>query len=102
MITPYAHLPRLDSVSPGTASELIYLSQHVLGVIDRALKPDGYNLGMNLGEIAGAGVPGHVHQHVVPRWAGDTNFMPAVGETKVMSETLERTYDKLRAAWEPT
>ncbi len=99
MVTPYAHVARLDQLAPGVAAELMYLSQHSLGALERALHPDGFNLGMNLGKIAGAGVESHVHQHIVPRWAGDTNFMPVVGQTKVMPESLEQTFDKVLAAW---
>lgn len=99
MVAPYAHVARFDALPPGVASELTYLSQYAIGVVERALRPDAFNLGMNLGKVAGAGVEAHVHQHVVPRWSGDTNFMPLVGQTKVMPETLEQTYDKLLAAW---
>ena len=65
-----------------------------------ALSPDGFNLGMNLGQVAGAGVADHLHQHLVPRWSGDTNFMPVLGDVKVMSEHIRVTYDKLRAAFD--
>lgn len=99
MVTPYAHVARFNELPPGVAAELTYLTQHALGTIERALRPEGFNLGMNLGKVAGAGVDSHVHQHVVPRWGGDTNFMPIVGQTKVMPETLEQTYEKLLAAW---
>ena len=67
-------------------------------VLEKALQPDGFNIGINLGRVAGAGVPGHVHQHIVPRWNGDTNFMPAVGDLKVMPQALEELYDRLQKA----
>jgi ATP adenylyltransferase len=69
-------------------------------VLQQEFTPDGYNIGMNLGTAAGAGIPGHVHFHIVPRWDGDTNFMPVTGDVKVLPETLVQTHDRLVAAWE--
>ncbi|HYO48477.1 MAG TPA: HIT domain-containing protein [Chloroflexia bacterium] len=96
MIVPYRHTADLPSLDRETVAEMMALAQRMVRVIGAEYKPEGYNLGMNLGTIAGAGVAEHLHMHVVPRWAGDTNFMPVVGSTKVIPELLERTYDRLR------
>ncbi len=98
MIVSYAHVPDLQSCDPETLAEMMLLAQRAEGALVAAYKPDGFNLGMNLGRSAGAGVAGHVHLHVVPRWIGDTNFMTAVGETRVEPEDLRTTYEKLRKA----
>ncbi|HEX9988944.1 MAG TPA: HIT domain-containing protein [Chloroflexia bacterium] len=96
MVVPYRHTADLPGLDSETVGEMMALAQRMVRVIGVEYKPEGYNLGMNLGTIAGAGVAEHLHMHVVPRWAGDTNFMPVVGSTKVMPELLERTYDRLR------
>jgi len=95
MIVPYQHTSDILTLSPETAAELwegVCLCKQVL---TQAFKPDGFNVGMNLGRTAGAGIDQHVHMHIVPRWNGDTNFMPVVGETKVISQGIEETYDQL-------
>ncbi|MBF6611962.1 MAG: HIT domain-containing protein [Chloroflexi bacterium] len=97
MVVPYLHTADFAGLDAGTTSELMRLVQRMLSVITAEYKPEGYNTGMNLGRVAGAGVADHVHMHIVPRWAGDTNFMPVVGATKVMPELLETTYDRLKA-----
>ena len=98
MIVPYAHIADLSACDPATLSEMMQLARRVQIALSSAYKPDGYNLGMNLGRCAGAGVTGHLHLHVLPRWAGDTNFMTVTGETRVHPEDLSTTYEKLRAA----
>lgn len=95
LIAPYQHTGNLVTLAPDIASEMMRSTQTALGALEREYHPDAFNVGMNLGAAAGAGVPDHLHTHVVPRWNGDTNFMPVLGSTKVMPETLEQTYDRL-------
>jgi ATP adenylyltransferase len=95
MIAPYAHTGDLVGLDSSIAQEMMALTQRSVGVLQQVYRPEGFNIGMNLGKPAGAGVPDHLHIHVVPRWTGDTNFMPIVGGTKVLPETLEQTYDRL-------
>lgn len=96
MVVPYVHTSDFTSLDTEAVGELMALVQRMLAAIKNEYKPEGFNLGMNIGKIAGAGVADHVHMHVVPRWGGDTNFMPVVGATKVMPELLETTYDRLK------
>jgi ATP adenylyltransferase len=96
LIAPSRHTSELAELSAPECTEMMGLLQCALRVLDAAMGPQGYNLGMNLGAIAGAGLADHLHLHVVPRWQGDTNFMPVVGETKVMPELLTETWRKLR------
>ncbi len=96
MVAPCEHTGDYATLDPRTATELTELSQRSVSAIQRAYAPDAFNIGMNLGRPAGAGVPDHLHVHVVPRWSGDTNFMPIIADTKVMPESLEQTYDRLR------
>jgi ATP adenylyltransferase len=98
MIVPYAHVADLSAVDPEALSEMMRLAQRVETAFSKNYKPDGINLGMNLGRAAGAGVAGHVHLHVLPRWFGDSNFMTVTGETRVHPEDLKTTYQRLRAA----
>jgi ATP adenylyltransferase len=102
MVAPTAHLASLELLDVPTAQEVMALTQRSLRVLGAALHPDGFNIGINLGAAAGAGVADHVHQHVVPRWRGDTNFMPVLAEVKVMSEHIRTTYAKLRAGFDST
>jgi ATP adenylyltransferase len=95
MIAPYAHTGDLATLDTSVAQEMMSLTQRCVGVLQQAYRPQGFNIGMNLGKPAGAGVPDHLHVHVVPRWSGDTNFMPVVAETKVLPETLDQTYARL-------
>ena len=99
MIAPRAHLANLEELPPAAASELMGLTQRCLRVLRQVLSPQGFNLGINAGKIAGAGVADHVHQHVVPRWDGDTNFMPVIAETKILNESLAASYQELRAGF---
>jgi ATP adenylyltransferase len=96
LVAPYEHTGGFATLDPDTASELIHTVQHCVAVLEAEDQPHAFNIGMNLGKPAGAGVPDHLHQHIVPRWNGDTNFMPILGDTKVMPETLDQTYARLR------
>jgi len=98
MVVPYQHLDELRKLPCDAAQEMILLAQRLEDVLRSLYRPDGINLGMNLGEAAGAGVAGHIHLHVLPRWVGDTNFMTVVSETRVLPEALEVTWERLRAA----
>lgn len=98
MIVPYEHVGDLAAVDADTLSEMMLLAQRVKAALENGYHPEGYNLGMNLGRAAGAGVTGHLHLHVLPRWCGDSNFMTVTGETRVEPEDLATTYQKLRSA----
>jgi ATP adenylyltransferase len=101
MIVPYAHVAELNLCEPGTLEEMMELAQKMESVFRMVYRPDGMNLGMNLGRAAGAGVAGHLHLHVLPRWFGDSNFMTVTGETRVHPEELGTTYQKLKNALHP-
>jgi ATP adenylyltransferase len=98
MVAPFRHVPDLDGLTGNELTELIQLVKRSMKVQRKALNPDGFNVGMNVGKVAGAGVKDHVHVHVVPRWEGDTNFMPLTADTRVIPELLQSTYEKLLAA----
>jgi len=99
MVVPYRHVPSYEDLSAAETLELAELTQHALRAIRHASGAQGFNVGMNLGGVAGAGIAAHLHQHVVPRWGGDTNFMPVVGHTKVLPELLPETRELLARAW---
>ena len=99
MIAPYAHVATIEEASEETLADLMALTRRAAGALRSAYRPQGLNIGMNVGECAGAGVAGHIHMHVLPRWFGDTNFMTAVGETRVMPEDLRTTWQKLRDSY---
>lgn len=98
MVVPYAHISDLAAADPEVLSEMMRLAQRAKVALEKTYHPEGYNVGMNLGRAAGAGVLGHLHLHVLPRWSGDSNFMTVVGETRVEPEDLETTYKKLTQA----
>ncbi len=100
MVAPVAHRATLPALDPETRAEIFELASLATDVLNRVMTPNGFNLGMNLGRSAGAGIADHLHLHVVPRWEGDTNFMPLLANTRVLPETLPQTYDKLRPAFE--
>jgi len=97
MVAPYAHVKSLEVLSADSALDLIRMTNLSLRVLRAEIRPEGFNVGMNLGRVSGAGIEGHVHLHIVPRWNGDTNFMPLFSETRVIPEHLRATYRKLRA-----
>lgn len=96
MIAPIRHVGQIEQLDDGEVLSINHLIRRVIKALDYAMKPQGYNIGVNQGRVAGAGVVDHVHFHLVPRWQGDTNFMPVVSETKVISEALLKTYEKIR------
>jgi ATP adenylyltransferase len=98
MVVPFAHLDELQKLSESATREMMALSQKMESVLRQVYSPDGINLGMNIGRAAGAGVAGHVHMHVLPRWVGDTNFMTVTGESRVLPEALEETWRRIRGA----
>jgi ATP adenylyltransferase len=98
LVVPYAHKPDLPSLSAETAAEMMRLTQHSISVLHLMMRPDGFNVGMNIGRCAGAGIVDHVHLHLVPRWEGDTNFMSVVPGVRVIPELLDRTYERLLEA----
>jgi len=100
MVAPYRHEGDLVELKDEELVETSELVRESVRVLRDAWEPSGFNVGMNLGRVAGAGVPGHVHWHVVPRWDGDSNFMPVIGQTKVLPELLDESYAKLRPAFE--
>jgi ATP adenylyltransferase len=99
MVAPYVHLGALEDLPRATLTDVMGLAQRSVRALRKTFNPQGFNLGINLGQAAGAGVTDHVHLHVVPRWHGDTNFMPVLADTKVMPDHLRNTYRKLRAAF---
>ncbi|MEM3670990.1 MAG: HIT domain-containing protein [Thermoprotei archaeon] len=98
LVAPRAHVPDMESLPDQTLTSLARSLKEWLRVVRLSLKPDGFNVGLNLGDEAGAGLPEHLHFHIVPRWRGDTNFMPTTAATKVVPELLDKTYTKLSAA----
>ncbi|WP_297509646.1 HIT domain-containing protein [Thermococcus sp.] len=100
MIAPYRHVGKWEDLTDEELLEIMKLSQLMIRAIKKAMNPDGFNLGVNLGRVAGAGIDDHVHLHIVPRWNGDTNFMPVIADTKVIPESLQEAYDELKRAIE--
>ena len=96
MVVPFAHLDELQKLPVEAAHEMMELSQRMEQVLRQLYKPDGVNLGMNIGKAAGAGVAGHIHMHVLPRWVADSSFMSVVGETRILPETLDITYERIK------
>ncbi|MBM4464466.1 MAG: HIT domain-containing protein [Chloroflexi bacterium] len=100
MVSPYRHVPSLEQLEENELTEMMLLLNKSFKALRRAMHPDGFNVGINIGKAAGAGIEEHVHIHVVPRWKADTNFMPVLSQTRVIPELLDETYRRLKAAWE--
>lgn len=98
MIVPYEHLDELRKLPTEAAHEMMDLSQRMESVLRELYRPDGINLGMNIGKAAGAGIAGHIHMHVLPRWVADANFVSVVGETRILPEALEETWRRMTKA----
>jgi ATP adenylyltransferase len=99
LVVANLHRSSFEDLTPACRSEMMELAARGMKVLRRIYKPDGFNLGANVGEAAGAGIPGHAHLHIVPRWTGDASFMLTLAETKVMPETLEDTYQRVHEIW---
>ena len=99
MVVPHAHVGNLEDLDDAQTADLMRALKRTITVLKGALKPEGFNVGANIGRVAGAGMPDHVHLHVVPRWSGDTNFMPVLGEVKVINEHVSQTAAKLSEAF---
>lgn len=99
MVIPFNHTATIEELNSEIRAEMMELTSRCTTELGKIYKPHGFNVGINMGEAAGAGVLGHVHIHIVPRWAGDTNFMSSVGETRVLPESLEQTYKRVREAF---
>lgn len=100
MCVPYAHKARLQDLTLETRIEIMELTTKAVQVLQSVYQPEGFNVGLNLGEMAGAGIEQHLHIHIVPRWGGDTNFMSCIGETRILPESLDQTFRRVKQAWE--
>lgn len=100
MVSPYEHIGRTQEIPAGTMAEMMGFAQRSMNILEDVYNPEGFNIGINQGRIAGAGVEGHIHLHVVPRWAGDNNYMPVIADTRVMPQSLEESYDALLGGFE--
>jgi ATP adenylyltransferase len=96
MVAPFEHAAALQGLDEKTVAEMMALTQRGMAALEKSYSPHGYNVGLNQGRVAGAGVEHHIHMHVVPRWGGDTNFMPVLGDTRVMNQTLTDSYETLK------
>jgi ATP adenylyltransferase len=99
MVVPYEHVDQLQQLSTPAAQEMMDLMQKLEGILRLLYRPDGLNMGINLGKAAGAGIAGHIHMHVLPRWIADANFVSVIGETRVIPEALETTYKRIKSAF---
>ena len=95
MVTPYRHAAEMEDLNDNEMLEIMQLTRMAINILKTAFCPDGFNMGVNMGRVAGAGIVGHIHVHIVPRWNGDTNFMPVIGDTRVIPESLQSVYKRL-------
>ena len=100
MVAPFEHVASLPEVDRETIAEIMGLAQQAMTILERIYSPHGYNVGFNQGRVAGAGIEHHIHMHVVPRWGGDTNFMPVLADTRVMPQTLDQSYEALSGSFD--
>lgn len=100
MVVPYDHQPLLERLNCSTRAEMMELATQATQVLQEIYQPQGFNIGINIGAAAGAGISDHVHLHIVPRWSGDTNFMSSLGVTRVLPEALQDTFSRLKTGWE--
>jgi ATP adenylyltransferase len=100
MVVPFQHADSLELLDQPTRAEMMELVSRATTVLRAVYKPQGFNIGINIGAAAGAGVPGHIHIHIVPRWGGDTNFMSTVGEVRVLPEELQESYRRIKEGWQ--
>ncbi len=100
MVVPYRHIAALEDLEEAELADLMVITQQALRVLRVSFNPQGFNIGINQGQVAGAGIVGHLHQHVVPRWGGDTSFMSVIGETRTIPEWIDQTYTRLHEIWE--
>lgn len=100
MIAPFEHVGAIQQIPAETTAEMMALAQRAMDILEDVYAPHGYNVGFNQGRVAGAGVEHHIHMHVVPRWGGDTNFMPVLGDTRVMPQTLDQSYEQLKGKFD--
>lgn len=100
MVVPYRHTGDLAELDEPTLDELMRLTRQCVMLLREAYQPEGFNIGINMGSAGGAGIAEHLHQHIVPRWLGDTNFMTSIGETRVIPEWIDETYAELKAVWD--
>jgi ATP adenylyltransferase len=101
LVAPFAHIAGLEDLNPATLHEIMDLGQQCIRALKTSFHPGGFNVGFNLGAVGGAGIQDHLHLHLVPRWLGDTNFMPVIGDTRVIPQTLDATYEQLFEAMRP-
>jgi ATP adenylyltransferase len=99
MVVPYEHTNHLEDLSPDQLSEMMLLIQKGIRTLQRLYCPQGFNVGLNMGDAGGAGIKEHLHWHIIPRWIGDANFVTVIGKTRVLPESLEESYDKIREIW---